>query len=53
MDLLRRLDSFAASRPPVFVTHGEERSRESLGKMIEDRYEPRVDYPWPKETIEI
>jgi metallo-beta-lactamase family protein len=52
-DLLRWLGSFAASRPRVLVTHGEVRSQEPLGKMIEDRYKLRVDYPRLKETIEI
>src|SRR5262249_15772362 len=52
-DLLRWLDSCAASRPRVFLTHGEDRARKPLGKMIEDRYKLRVDYPGLRETIEI
>jgi metallo-beta-lactamase family protein len=52
-DLLRWVESFAASRPRIFVTHGEERARQPLGKMIEDRWKLRVDYPRLKETIEI
>lgn len=52
-DLLRWLGSFAASGPRVFLTHGEERGRQPLGKLIKDRYKLRVDYPGHGETIEI
>jgi len=52
-DLLHWLDSFAASGPRVFLTHGEDRARKSLGKIIEDRYRLRVDYPRLRETIEV
>ena len=52
-DLLRWLGSFAASGPHVFLTHGEERSRKPLGKLIKDRHKLRVDYPGLGETIEI
>jgi metallo-beta-lactamase family protein len=50
-DLLHWLDSFAASRPRVFLTHGEEKGRKPLGKIIEERYQLRVDYPNLRETI--
>ena len=52
-DLLRWLDSFAASSPRVFLTHGEERGRKPLGKLIKEQYKLRVDYPGLNETIEI
>jgi metallo-beta-lactamase family protein len=52
-DLLRWLGSFAASGPRVFLTHGEERARKPLGKLIEERHKLRVDYPGLNETIEI
>jgi metallo-beta-lactamase family protein len=52
-DLLRWLDSFAASGPRVFLTHGEERGRKPLGKIIEERYQLQVNYPGLGETIEI
>lgn len=52
-DLLRWLDSFAASRPRVFLTHGEAKARESLGKLIAERHNLCVEYPQMKETIEI
>jgi metallo-beta-lactamase family protein len=52
-DLLRRLESLAASRPRVFLTHGEDRARKPLGKIIEERYQLRVDYPGFRETIDL
>jgi metallo-beta-lactamase family protein len=52
-DLLRWLDSFAASSPRVFLTHGEERGRKPLAKLIKERCKLRVDYPGMHETIEI
>jgi metallo-beta-lactamase family protein len=52
-DLLHWLDSFAASRPRVYLTHGEERGRQPLGKIIQERYKLQVDYPGLRETIEI
>ncbi|MCR4411195.1 MAG: MBL fold metallo-hydrolase [Thermoguttaceae bacterium] len=52
-DLLRWLDSMAASHPRVFVTHGEERARKPLGKLIQERCKLRVDYPAMGETVEI
>jgi metallo-beta-lactamase family protein len=52
-DLLRWLGSFAASGPHVYLTHGEERGRKPLGKLIKDRYKLRVGFPAFNETIEI
>jgi metallo-beta-lactamase family protein len=52
-DLLRWLEAFAASGPRVFLTHGEERGRKPLGKLIKERFKLRVDYPAMNETIEI
>jgi metallo-beta-lactamase family protein len=52
-DLVRWLESFAASGPRVFLTHGEERGRQPLGKIIKDRFRLRVDSPGLGETIEI
>jgi metallo-beta-lactamase family protein len=52
-DLLRWLGSFAASRPRVFLTHGEERGRQPLGKLIEERFQLQVSYPRMLETITI
>lgn len=52
-DLLRWLESFAKSSPRVFLTHGEDRGRKPLGKVIKDRFKLRVDYPDLGQTIEI
>jgi metallo-beta-lactamase family protein len=52
-DLMRWLGSFAKSSPRVFLTHGEEKGRKPLGKLIKDKYKLRVDYPGLNETIEI
>jgi metallo-beta-lactamase family protein len=52
-DLLRWVESVAASRPRVFLTHGEDRARKPLGKLIEERYQLQVDYPQLRETIEL
>jgi metallo-beta-lactamase family protein len=52
-DLLRWLGSFAGSRPRVFLTHGEEKGRKPLGKLIEERYQLPVEYPGLRETIEL
>jgi metallo-beta-lactamase family protein len=50
-DLLRWFDSIAPSRPRVVLTHGEDRGRKPLGKIIEERHGLRVDYPALGETI--
>jgi metallo-beta-lactamase family protein len=52
-DLMQWLGCLAASGPRVFLTHGEEKGRKPLGKLIKDRYKLRVDYPDLNETIEI
>jgi metallo-beta-lactamase family protein len=52
-DLLRWLESFAASGPRVFLTHGEEWGRKPLGKLIKERHKLRVDFPALNEVIEI
>jgi metallo-beta-lactamase family protein len=52
-DLLRWLETMAGSGPRVFLTHGEERGRKPLGKLIEERFKLQVNYPGLGETIEI
>jgi metallo-beta-lactamase family protein len=52
-DLLRWFDSLAASRPRVFLTHGEEKGRKPLGQIIEERYQLQVGYPGLRETVEV
>jgi metallo-beta-lactamase family protein len=52
-DLLHWLSSMAPSRPRVFLVHGEDGARESLGQAAEDRIGLHVAYPRIGETIEI
>jgi metallo-beta-lactamase family protein len=52
-DLMRWLGAFAAPGLRVLLTHGEEKGRKPLGKLIKDRHKLRVDYPALNETIEI
>ena len=52
-DLLNWIGSISRSKPRVFLTHGEERGRQPLGKLIKERLSLRVDYPGLGETIEI
>jgi metallo-beta-lactamase family protein len=52
-DLLRWLETMTKSRPGVFLTHGEERGRQPLGKLIEERFGLQVSYPGLREIIEI
>jgi metallo-beta-lactamase family protein len=52
-DLLRWVEPLAGSGPRVFLTHGEEKGRRPLGKLIEEKYRLRVDYPGLRETIQI
>jgi metallo-beta-lactamase family protein len=52
-DLLRWFESLAPSRPRLFVAHGEERARQTLGRLIEERYRLKPEYPGLGEAIEI
>jgi metallo-beta-lactamase family protein len=52
-DLVRWLECLAASGPRVFLTHGEERGRKPLAKIVKERFKLRVDCPDLGETIEI
>jgi metallo-beta-lactamase family protein len=52
-DLMHWFDSFAGSRPHVFLTHGEDRARRPLGQLITDRYNLTVNYPALRETVEV
>jgi len=52
-DLLRWLEPLAASRPKVFLTHGEERGRQPLGKLIAELFKIQAEYPKLRETIVI
>jgi metallo-beta-lactamase family protein len=52
-DLMRWIGSIASSKPRVFLTHGEERGRKPLGKLIEERHQLAVAYPRLNETVEL
>jgi metallo-beta-lactamase family protein len=52
-DLLRWIGCIAPSRPRVFLTHGEERGRKPLAKLIKERFKLRCEFPGMGETIEI
>lgn len=52
-DLLRWLSSMAHCRPRVFLTHGEERARESLATQIEQRFRLQPQLPDNREAIEL
>jgi metallo-beta-lactamase family protein len=52
-DLLRWLKTMAPSQPRVLLTHGEEKGRQPLGKLIKERFRLRVEYPGHRETIEL
>jgi metallo-beta-lactamase family protein len=44
-DLLRWFETVAPSRPRVVLTHGEDRARKPLGRLIEERHQLQVEYP--------
>jgi metallo-beta-lactamase family protein len=52
-DLLRWFDTLAPSRPRVVLTHGEDRGRKPLGRIIEERYHLKVEYPNLGDEIKI
>jgi metallo-beta-lactamase family protein len=52
-DLLRWIGSMAESQPRVILTHGEERGRQPLGKLITERFNLQVAFPKLRETIHL
>jgi metallo-beta-lactamase family protein len=52
-DLLNWFHTLAPSRPRVLLTHGEDRSRQALGRVIQERYKLDVEYPDLGETVEV
>lgn len=52
-DLLNWFDCLSASRPRVFLTHGEAKAQKALGALIEKRYKLRVACPKLRETLEL
>jgi metallo-beta-lactamase family protein len=51
-DLLNWFDLLSASRPRVFLTHGEDRARFSLGGLIQERYRLEPEYPGLGDVID-
>jgi metallo-beta-lactamase family protein len=51
--LLQWLAPMAASRPRVFLTHGEAKARRPLAEKIDERFGLRAELPEPGETIEL
>jgi metallo-beta-lactamase family protein len=51
-DLLAWIGSLAPSRPRIVLTHGEDRPRESLRALIQERFGLTAELPDYLETIE-
>jgi metallo-beta-lactamase family protein len=52
-DLVRWFDSLAASRPKVILTHGEDRARDALGRILADRHGVRAVKPKLHDVMEL
>ena len=52
-DLVRWFDSMAHARPRVILTHGEDKPRDALRRIIADRHQLRAESPGLNESIEI
>jgi metallo-beta-lactamase family protein len=52
-DLVRWFDSMASSRPRVLLTHGEDKARNALRKIIADRHQIDAECPGLNKVIEI
>ena len=50
-DLMHWFDTLAPSRPRVVLTHGEDRARKPLGRLIQERYGMKVEHPALGDTI--
>jgi len=50
-DLLNWFSHLAPARPKLFLIHGEDRPRETLGAIIKERYGIEAAYPELNETI--
>jgi metallo-beta-lactamase family protein len=50
-DLLRWFETLAPCRPRVILTHGEDRGRKPLGRIIQDRYRLKAEFPKLGEVI--
>jgi metallo-beta-lactamase family protein len=51
-DLMNWFGSLAPSRPRVILTHGEDKARTALGRLIEQRTQIKTEYPKLGEVIE-
>lgn len=52
-DLLHWFEPLASSQTQLFLTHGEDRARQPLGKLIAERFQVQAKYPKLGETIEL
>jgi metallo-beta-lactamase family protein len=52
-DLLHWFSSLASSKPRVVLTHGENKGREALSRLIQDRYQLQVECPGLGDTITV
>jgi metallo-beta-lactamase family protein len=50
-DLLNWFDSLYPTRPRVILTHGEDSARQTLGRLIQERYRLKPEYPGIGEVI--
>jgi metallo-beta-lactamase family protein len=44
-DLMNWLGTLAPSKPRVILTHGEDRARKPFGRLIQERYRLKAEYP--------
>lgn len=52
-DLVRWFDSLAHSRPRVILTHGEDKARNALRRIIADKHQLNADCPRLNQVMEI
>ena len=52
-DLVKWFDSMAHARPRVILTHGEDKPRDAMRRIIADRHQLSAECPGLNETIEI
>jgi metallo-beta-lactamase family protein len=52
-DLLRWFEALAPSKPKVILTHGEDRGRDAMAKLIRERFQLSAALPRQGETVEI
>ena len=52
-DLVNWFDSMAHTRPRVILTHGEDKARDAMRRIIADRHHLNAECPGLNDTIEI